>query len=293
VKLPPVALTAPTLCPRCDAPALYEDRCTSCGLQLGKCGACHGVAGPFDRFCGFCGHDLTAGELRSPVWRLWLLVAMIPMVAVLVVGATFFGGPTATRVGRLIFPPQETASPGATGNTKLFRSPNLHLVYAVPSDWSPSDYTLSPATPLQMVVVARINADLATFGSTKGDVLAAKPAGALLMLGPLAQAPPGVDASDPSSVLGADISSLTIKPPAGLKIEVFRQAQTITVDGKAGKEAVLKVTRADGAVFYFERAYLVAPSGLLKVDALVPQSDWDSGDGRKVEAVIQSVRVTG
>ena len=292
MKLPPVALTAPTLCPRCDAPALYEDRCTSCGLQLGKCGACHGVAGPFDRFCGFCGHDLTAGEVRSQVWRLWLLVAMIPMVAALVVGATLFGGPTASQVGRLIFKPQPTASPSA-GSTKLFRSPSLHLVYAIPSDWSPSDYTLSPTTPLRMVVVARISADLATFGSTKGDILAAKPAGALLTLGPLDQAPPGVDATDPSSVLGADVSSLTIKPPTGLKIEVFRQAQTITVDGKPGKTAVLKVTRADGAVVYLERAYLTAPGGLFKVDALVPQSDWDAGDGRKVEAVIQSVRLSG
>jgi hypothetical protein len=292
VKLPPVALTAPTLCPRCDAPALYEDRCTSCGLQLSKCGACHGVAGPFDRFCGFCGHDLTAGEVRSPVWRFWLLVAMLPMLAVLVVGAIFFGGQAA--VARLVFPPAPAASPGGLGvTTKLFRSPNLHLVYAVPADWSPSDYTLSNPTPLQEVVVARINADLATFGSTKGDVLAAKPAGALLTLGPLTQAPPGVDAADPSSVLGADISSLTIKPPAGLKIEVFRPAQSILVDGRAGKETVFKVTRADGAVLYLERAYLTAPGGLFKVDALVPQSDWDAGDGRKVEAVVQSVRLSG
>ena len=218
---------------------------------------------------------------------------MIPMVAVLVVGATFFGGPAASQVGRLIFKPQPTASPGVPSGTRLFRSPNLHLVYAVPSDWSPSDYTLSPTTPLQMVVVARISADLATFGSTKGDVLAAKPAGALLTLGPLTLAPPGVDVTDPSSVLGADISSLTIKPPTGLKIEVFRQAQTITVDGRTGKEAILKVTRADGGVAYLERAYLTAPNGLFKIDALVPQADWDAGDGRKVEAVIQSVRLTG
>ena len=293
MKLPPVALTAPTLCPRCDAPALYEDRCTSCGLQLSVCGACHGVAGPFDRFCGFCGHDLTAGELRSPVWRFWLLVAMIPMIATLVVGATIFGGPTATRIGKLVFP-RPTASPTAPAvTTKLYRSPALRLVYSVPPDWTPSDYTLSPSTPLQEVVVARISADLATFGSTKGDVLAAKPAGALLTLGPLASAPAGVDTSDPSSVLGADISSLTIKPPTGLKIDVFRQAQTITVDGKAGKEVVLRVTRADNSVLYLERAYVLGPGGLFKIDALVPQSDWDAGDGKKVEAVIQSVRLSG
>ena len=143
------------------------------------------------------------------------------------------------------------------------------------------------------MVVARINADLATFGSTKGDILAAKPTGALLTLGPLSQAPSGADASDPSSVLGADISSLTNRPPSGLKIDVLRQAQSITVDGKAGKEVIFKVTRADGTILYLERAYLLGPGGLFKIDALVPASDWDAGDGRKVEAVIQSVRLSG
>ena len=115
----------------------------------------------------------------------------------------------------------------------------------------------------------------------------------MLTLGPLSQAPSGADASDPSSVLGADSSSLNLKPPAGLKIDIFRQAQSITVDGKTGKEAIFKVTRADGGVLYFERAYLPMSSGLFKIDALVPQPDWDAGDNRKVEAVIQSVRLGG
>jgi hypothetical protein len=293
VKLPPVALTAPTLCPRCDAPALYEDRCTSCGLQLGVCGACHGVAGPFDRYCGFCGHDLAAGETRSPVWRFWLLVAMIPMVAVLVVGATFYGGPVATRVGRLVFPPVASPFP-AQPATKLYQSSNLHLTYAVPADWPPpADYTLSTVTPLQQVVVARMQADLADYGATRGDPMAAKPGGALLVLGPLAQAPVGADATDPSSVLGADISTLTLTPPTGIRVTVSRPAQSISVDGRAGKEAVLMVTLVDGSVYYLERAYLAAPGGLFRVDALVPKADWESGDDRLVEAVIQSLRLTG
>jgi hypothetical protein len=294
VKLPPIALTAPTLCPRCDAPALYEDRCTSCGLQLGVCGACHGVAGPFDRYCGFCGHDLSAGEARSPVWRFWLLVAMIPMIAVLVVGATFYGGPVATRVGRLVFPPAAASPTPTQSATKLFRSPNLHLVYAVPTGWPPpADYTLSKAAPLQQVVVARMQADIAAYGATNGDPLAAKPGGALLALGPLAQAPAGADANDPSSVLGADISTLTLTPPTGLKIAVSRPAQSISVDGRTGKEAVLTVTEADGSVYYLERAYLAAPQGLFRIDALVPKADWESGDAGLVEAVIQSVRLSG
>ena len=295
MKLPPIALTAPTLCPRCDAPALYEDRCSSCSLQLAKCGACQGVAGPFDHYCGFCGHDLAVGEVRSPAWRFWLLVAMIPMIAALVIGATFFGGPAASQVGRFAFRPAPSAPPGTSGTgTKLFRSPSLHLVYSVPADWPPpSDYTLSSTTPLQQVVVARFLADNGAYGATRGDLLAATPMGALLSLGPLAQAPAGVDATDPSSVLGSDISSLTLKPPAGLRIEVLRAASSITVDGRPGKEALLKITRSDGSVLYLERAYLASPPGLFKVDALVPQSDWNAGDGRLVEAIIQSVRLTG
>src|ERR1700738_849826 len=79
-----------------------------------------------------------------------------------VVGPPVFGAPTATRLGKLVFP-GPTASPAAAATaTKLYRSPALRLVYSVPPDWSPSDYTLSPSTPLQEVVVARISADLAT-----------------------------------------------------------------------------------------------------------------------------------
>jgi hypothetical protein len=293
VKLPPVALTAPTLCPRCDAPALYEDRCSSCGLQLGVCGACQGVAGPFDRYCGFCGHDLAAGEPRSPAWRFWLLAAMIPMALALVVGATFYGGPVAARVARLVFPPAPSPTLFA-GATVLYRSPNLRLVYAAPSDWpKPGDYTLSTTTPLQQVVVARMLADDANYGATKGDLLSARPSGALVTLGPLAQAPAGADATDPSSVLGADISTLTQAPPAGLTVAVAQGAQSITVDGRAGKEAVLTVTASDGTAYAFERAYIAGPQGLFKVDALVPRSDWDSGDSRLVEAIIQSIRLSG
>jgi hypothetical protein len=287
-----MALTAPTLCPRCDAPAIMTDHCVQCALQLRQCGACEGTAGPFDRYCGFCGHDLAAGEPRSPVWRFWLLAAMIPMILALIVGATVFGGPVATRVGRLVFPPAASPTP-AGSSTVPYRSPNLHVVYSVPADWpKPSDYTLS-ITPLQQVVIARMLADNAAYGATKGDLLSAHPTGALITLGPLAQAPAGADVGDPSSVLGADIASLTQAAPPGLKIAVAQGAQSITVNGRQGKEAVLTVTLSDGTVYAFERAYILAPQGLFKVDALVPRADWDSGDSRLVEAIIQSVRLSG
>jgi hypothetical protein len=251
------------------------------------------VAGPFDRYCGFCGHDLAQGEVRSPVWRFWLLVAMIPMVAALVIGATVFGGPAATQVGRLVFPPAAAPAPSPSGaGVKVYRSPNLSLVYAVPTDWTPADYTLIKSAPLPFVGVSRLVADGSKLTDAKGDLLATKPSGALLTLGTPGPAPAGVDATDPSSVLGADISSLTLKPPAGLTITVSRPAQTVGVGGRSGKQAVLKVTRSDGTAYYLERAYIIGPAGsLFEVNALVPVSDWDSGDDRKVDAIIQSVRL--
>ena len=88
MKLPPLALVAPSLCPRCDQPAMVLDhaeeaRCGHCGLQLHQCGSCRGIAGPFDRYCGFCGHELVRGEERPIWWRLWLLAALVPLVAAL------------------------------------------------------------------------------------------------------------------------------------------------------------------------------------------------------------------
>ena len=91
MKLPPLALVAPSLCPRCDQPAMLVDsgedaRCGHCGLQLHQCGSCRGVAGPFDRYCGFCGHEMVRGESRPIWWRLWLLAALVPLAAGLIYG---------------------------------------------------------------------------------------------------------------------------------------------------------------------------------------------------------------
>ena len=70
MKLPPLALVAPSLCPRCDQPAMVmnhsgeEQRCAHCGLQIHQCARCRGIAGPFDRYCGFCGFEMVQGEQR-------------------------------------------------------------------------------------------------------------------------------------------------------------------------------------------------------------------------------------
>jgi hypothetical protein len=85
LKLPPVALTAPTLCPRCDTPALGSgallalDHCAKCTLQLRQCGRCHGVAGPFDRYCGYCGYEIVRPRTSPEVLRLLLLAAAVPV----------------------------------------------------------------------------------------------------------------------------------------------------------------------------------------------------------------------
>jgi predicted amidophosphoribosyltransferase len=63
-----------------------EARCAHCALQLHQCGNCRGIAGPFDRYCGFCGHELVRGAARAPWWRLWLLVALLPLIGALIFG---------------------------------------------------------------------------------------------------------------------------------------------------------------------------------------------------------------
>jgi uncharacterized paraquat-inducible protein A len=94
VKLPPVALTAPTLCPRCDAPALVAgpiltiESCARCTLQLRQCGRCHGVAGPFDRYCGFCGFEMTRPG-RGALSRAWPLAVAAAAAAAVLALVTF------------------------------------------------------------------------------------------------------------------------------------------------------------------------------------------------------------
>ena len=291
MKVPPAALTAPTNCPRCDAPALYADHCSSCDLQLAQCGACRGIAGHFDRYCGFCGHDLAAGELRSPIWRFWLLVAMIPMVGAIIL-LTLFGGPAVTRVSKLVLRPIESASPAPnqTGFRAL-RSQNLHLEYSVPNDWVGYDYSLDRTAPLPEIVVAQVNQDGAGFGETKGDILAAKPQGALMTLGTLGDNRAALDAKDPATALSADVANFAGRPVGGLKFDLVKGITGILANGRTGREAIFRVTRQDGSTLIFERAYISWRDGLLKVDALVPSAAWDAGDDRRVEAVIQSVRL--
>jgi len=292
VKLPPAALTAPSLCPRCDAPAMYLDRCGSCELPLRQCAACQGVAGPFDRFCGFCGHDLSTGEARSGAWRLWLVVAMIPLLAGIGFGISPLSQPLATKVAAVISRPAQpqpspTASPG-----KNWRSQNLRVQYTLPKDWSGFDYSLDKSNPQKLVVVARMQSEATPVAQASGDLLSVKPSGAVMTLGPTIASDKG-DQAEPGILLAFQLGQLVAQPPAGTKVEISRQAQSIVVDGHPAAEAVVKITR-QGSVWYLERVYISGPGSppLFEVQALVPQADWESGDSARAESVIQSIRLT-
>src|SRR5258708_5763107 len=83
MKLPPLALVAPSLCPRCDQPAMVLDRledqrCAHCGLQLHRCGSCHGVAGPLAPPLRLFGPPPGGGGGGAPPPRPWVLARPSP-----------------------------------------------------------------------------------------------------------------------------------------------------------------------------------------------------------------------
>jgi hypothetical protein len=286
VKLPPAALTAPSLCPRCDAPAILGDYCIQCTLPLRKCGSCQGVAGPFDRFCGFCGYELLQGERRAPVWRLWLLAALVPLVAGLAIGLSPLSRPFEQRI--------ETIGGGATpppNSTMTLRSASLKFMYSIPKEWTAVDASRASSSSAQLpfVVASHSATDQSKVIGAQGDLLQMKPDGAVVELGRPPTGVTAVDATDPTAVLAFQLSQLIQQPPNGLQLQVTQPAHGITVDGRPGAAAVLRVTR-DGQAFDFERAWIATPSGLFRVDALVPDGDWSTGDHQRVDQVIRSLR---
>ncbi len=288
MKLPPAALTAPTLCPRCDSPAIMTDYCIQCTLPLRRCGSCHGVAGPFDRFCGFCGYELLQGERRLPVWRLWLLAALVPLVAGLAIGLSPLSAPVAQKVQTIVG--GATPSPNSTAT---LRSATLNFTYSIPKEWTAVDDTRAadPARQIPFVVTSHNSSDQAPVTDAKGDLLQLKPVGAVMEMGRPAPGVSAVDANDPSAVLSFQLAQLLQTPPAGVKLQVVGAAHSITVDGRPGSEAVVQVTR-DGQTYEFVRAWIQTSNGLFRIDALVPESDWTAGDQQRVEQVIHSLKFT-
>jgi hypothetical protein len=265
---------------------MFDDHCLQCALPLRLCGACRGVAGPFDRFCGFCGYELVQGEKRAPIWRLWLLLALVPLAAGLVFGLS----PLALKAGAVASLIQTAPSPATSaGQVHALRTQTLNFTYAIPNEWNATDYSLA-VTPQPFVVISRLDADRVTAASLNGELLTAKPAGTVMTLGRPALDVSAVDTNDPRAVLAFQVSQLLASPPpAGVSYQVVSPVRAITIDHRAGAEVVIKI--ASGATTtYYERAYVATGTQpLFRAEAAAPAADWDTTDAGRIRAVIQSL----
>lgn len=286
MKLPPAALTAPSLCPRCDAPAIMTDYCIQCTLPLRRCGSCQGIAGPFDRFCGFCGYELVQGERRAPIWRLWLLAALVPLVAGLAIGLSPLSAPFAQKVETIV----GAATPPPNSTTTL-RSASLAFTYSIPKEWTAADATRAtdPARQIPFVIATSMSSDQASAIDAKGDLLQLKPVGAVVEMGRPALNVTAVDKTDPSAVLSFQVAQLLQSPPAGVQVQVLTAVHSMTIDGRPGAQAVLRVTH-DGQAYEYERTLIASPTGIFSVNALASDQDWTSGDQQRADQVTRSLR---
>jgi hypothetical protein len=76
-------------------------------------------------------------------------------------------------------------------------------------------------------------------------------------------------------------------------VEVVRPVRPGTVGGQPSATVVLKLTR-EGTTYYLERALVYAPSGkaapMVRLEALLPASSWQSPDHVAVDSIVASVR---
>ena len=296
MKMPQAGLVAPTLCPRCDAPAPAVDgeraaeRCPACSLQLRWCGNCRGVAGPFDRFCGFCGFELIRGQPRSPLWR----VGAIALVVLLAAGAGFglwkAGVPGAVNSAVRNLSGQ---TPRARVITADHYSHQLGVRYSVPNGWTAVDYSTGDSSQ-PLIVLAGNAADQSAAEATQGDLTGLDPVqSAVMTLGRLAVGAQVVaDARDPVAVLTSQVAPLVASPPSGLKVDVDEPVHAATIGNRPAAVVVLKLTRGD-AVTYLRRAVVYTPrpgaTPLFQADALTPASQWPAVDSSAVASVIRSL----
>lgn len=293
MKLPPPALSAPILCPRCDAPATLADQCIQCALQLRECGNCRGVAGPFDRYCGFCGFELLRGSRRNPLWRLWLLVALVPL------GATLAYGVWVTRLPAVATAAVGTVvRPTPTPDMLTYGAPSLGFSYAIPRGWHAIDYSRSadPSRALPFLAVSKDAADQGRAADAKGNLVAVKPQAAVVTM-----ARPRVDTrltgnpAAPTAVLTSEMAPLAASPPTGLNLQILRPVTARTISDRPAASVLLELTH-DGVSYYLERTMVYAPragaSPMIQVDALAPASTWQAGDEAQVETVIRSIRIS-
>ncbi len=287
MKLPPVGLVAPTLCPRCDTPTASEDgqrmdRCPNCGLQLRWCGNCRGVAGPFDRYCGFCGFELVRGSRRSPLWRAWLLVALVPLAAGLAYGLW------SAHLVDLIVRPTPAPPLATTGH----RSAGLGLRYAAPFGWTVIDYSSGPGQTLPVIVMSRNPLDQAAAVQSGGDLTrVGRPRSTVVSLSRTTpQRTLVADTTDPAAVLTAELAPLVSVPSSEGSVHVLQPVHALIVGGRPAAQVLLQVDRG-GERYYLVRAlvYVPGPGGsMLRVDAVVPAGEWEMTQNT-VTAILRSL----
>lgn len=266
---------------------MFADACPKCSLQLRSCASCHGVAGPFDQFCGFCGHELALGPRRSAAWRLWLLVALIPIVAGLAFGLSPWSAPAVSTVSHLVNP---GGPPPSAGPLMEVRSQELRFTGSIPQGWTAFDYSRAadPATVEPFVVVTRIDADNRPAARTRANLAGMSPQAAVVEMGRPVLNEPGIDPRSPLGVLSYEVGVMVGNPAVGDTVTVVRPAGTSSVAGRPAADAILKIVRG-GAVFYFSRAYVLTPTGLFRVDAMVPGPDWERGDDARVAVMVRTL----
>jgi hypothetical protein len=276
MKLPPLALTAPSLCPRCDAPALFVDECGHCALPVRQCASCLGVAGPFDRYCGFCGHELLLGRPRSGVRRLWLLVALVPIAAGLALGLSPLGQQAVRGVasGRAA----AAAKPTITDRTVGFTA-------RAPQGWA--DHDSSPAGQ-PLATILSDPADAAASAGGTAALATVAPKGAVIEVSRPALSDPGVDPTDPVAVLAFETAQLLGAPPAGYSVSSLQSAHALNIGGRVAARTELSLVAAGGGSYVLVKAYISAPAGgLVLVEAVSPASQLAA-----VSGFLDSIRLT-
>jgi len=287
-----MALTAPTLCPRCDAPATIPDHCIQCALPLRQCGACRGVAGPFDRHCGFCGFELIRARRRAGAWRLWLIAALVPLLVGLGYGAWSTGLAAQLLRGR-----GPTLTPSASSPAGvLYQAPLLGFEYSLPAQWAePVDFSraIPPQVAVPFVFAAENGADLNPAAALGGDLVLDHPSAAVVSLGRPLPDPHVVTSQDPATVLTAQVAPLASSPPPGLVVDVVTPVHTLKVGGRRAAQVVLRFTTSS-SVDFFEETLISAPAPghapLFRIEALIPASEWSHGGTQTVASLIDSVR---
>jgi hypothetical protein len=222
---------------------------------------------------------LVTGCLRTHGSR----AALVPLAAGLVFGIS----PLALQAG-ILSGFVGSAQPTPSGDLHALRSVNLGFTYLSPSDWNATDYSLAQ-TSQPFVVVSRLDADRLTAATLGGELTTAKPSGVVMTLGRPPLDVSAVDTSDPLAVLAFQVSELVATPPAGVTYEVVRPVHALNVGGKPGAQVVIKVI-ANGVTTYYERAYVATGSQpLFRIEAGAPASDWEGGDGARVDSVLKSL----